>query len=132
MKEMVYTIKRKQTVLDDGEYKGYHYVIKSLGSHPCAYVEIPENNSLYGKSYDDLDYISCHGGLTYSENHLVIDDNGSKLDGWFIGWDYAHAGDVIGTCEILGLNEKRWTTGEMLQEVHSVIEQIIAINYLDK
>lgn len=46
MKEMIYKnyMENGQEVieiLDEGVYKGFHYVIVSYGTHPCAYVEIP-------------------------------------------------------------------------------------------
>mgnify|MGYP001032403433 CR=1 FL=1 len=36
-----------------------------------------------------------HGGLTYSRDFLWISKE-RKLQGWFIGWDYAHYGDYVG------------------------------------
>ena len=65
MKEMIYKDMSTPEILDEGHYKQYHYAIVSLGSHPCAYVELPENHQFYEKFYDDIP-IECHGGLTYS------------------------------------------------------------------
>lgn len=52
MKEMIYkgSVENEQKVidmLDEGIYKGFHYVIVSYGIHPCAYIEIPEGHKLY-------------------------------------------------------------------------------------
>lgn len=49
MKEMVYKERSNPEILDEGYYKQYHYAIVSLGSHPCAYVEISKNNQYYEK-----------------------------------------------------------------------------------
>jgi hypothetical protein len=54
----------------------------------CGYVVITSDNKLYGLDYDHL-YSQIdthvHGGLTYS-------DEGEN--GWVIGFDCAHAGDL--------------------------------------
>lgn len=126
-KPMVYQKDRIQEVLADGKYKDYQFYILNLGTHPTAYVEIPINNKLYGKNYDDID-ICCHYGLTYSRSYLnLIKDNS-----WFIGWDYAHCDDYTGYemnfPELIRTGGKKWTTEEILQEVFYVINQIIKIN----
>ena len=45
MKEMAYSSdpNADREILDEGYVHGYHYCIVSLGSHPCAYVEIPKD-----------------------------------------------------------------------------------------
>lgn len=134
-KEMVYQKDRKVEVLFKGTYKGYDFYVLSLGTHPTAYVKIPNGHPYFGKSYWNID-INCHGGLTYSENHLYIDKN-TKIEGWFIGWDYAHWGDYIsfiGDDEILSKNNamKKWTTDEMIQECLDVIDQLVEVQYGSK
>ena len=69
-----------------------------------------------------------HGGLTYSRDFLWISKE-RKLQGWFIGWDYAHYGDYVGyelmfPKEFKIREEKNWTTEEILEEVKDVIRQI--------
>jgi len=118
MKEMTYLphrLKKPEILLDTWE-EGLRIVILSLGTHPCAYVGIPENHLLAGVDYHDLDcLIDCHGGLTFS----------AKGDGkylpeglWWYGWDYAHHGDWVGYYgkreEKLGW--KKWTTKEIYEE----------------
>ena len=68
MKEMVYSSdpNADREILDEGYAHGYHYCIVSLGSHPCAYVEIPKGHPYYGLDYEKIK-VSCHGGLTYSD-----------------------------------------------------------------
>ena len=91
MENEVYSMNKNTQCLEHGTYKGFNYYIISYSSHPCCYIEIPESHKYYKKHYDDIYYdgdIECHGGLTYSEDHLNI-----LKDSWFIGWDYAHYGD---------------------------------------
>ena len=126
MKEMVYQKESKIEVLDTGTCLGFFYWILNLGTHPTAYVKIPESHKYYQKHYDDID-IQAHGGLTYSRDYLWISEN-QKLEGWFIGWDYAHCYDYAGyytqrdttLCEL-----KKWTTEEIRKEVYEVCEQLL-------
>ena len=124
MKEMVYSAKmlNPPEMLADGEYKGFHFYVLNLGTHPCAYIDVTGTN-LSGKDYSDI-YISCHGGLTYSEECLSTVDK----RGWFIGWDYAHCSDFAGyelnMPVYMRTNGKRWTTAEIVEECKQVIDQI--------
>ena len=106
-------------VLAEGRYRGFPYCITSTGTHPCAYVGIPKGHPLYGKHYDrkEMDRISAiaHGGLTYSERNIPLKGF------WNIGWDYAHYGDCCA-----GISEgRKWTTEEILLNVHEVIDSLI-------
>ena len=128
MREMVYkenwTPENKAIyILDEGVYKDYHYAIVSLGSHPCAYIELPKEHKYYGKGYDDIP-IDCHGGLTYSSEGLLPSNHDCHRDGFWIGWDYAHLGDYCGWFNVFDSTGKKWTTEEILQEVKEVIEQL--------
>lgn len=128
-KEMVYGPDSKLEILLEGTYKGYQFYILNLGTHPTAYVEIPRESKLFGKGYNkiyemEID-IDVHGGLTYASDKL----HSIKENTWFIGWDYAHAGDYAGYEEILPSKIRtggyKWTTKEIFDDVVSVIEQII-------
>lgn len=130
MKEMKYSSKRIIEILDKGNFKGFNYYIMNLGTHPTAYIEIPKEHKLFNKTdYEVYDYIDLevHFGLTYSRNYLYINEK-QKLDGWFIGWDYAHCDDYTGYEEImpdeLKTNGKKWTTEEILEEVKRAINQL--------
>ena len=92
MKEMIYSADwlNPPERIAEGEYKGFNYYVLSLGTHPCAYVDVT-NTKLHGEDYDDID-IECHYGLTYAEERLTT----VEKKGWFIGWDYAHYGDYAG------------------------------------
>ena len=122
MKEMIYTTNhRNRDILDEGSFYGYDYYILSLGSHPTAYVRIPENHKFYNiKNYDDIP-IQCHGGLTFMEDYLKIFNN-HEVSGRFIGWDYAHIGDY--SAYVGDETEKKWTTQEIQDDVKSVCKQL--------
>lgn len=141
-REMVYTTKRiDKVILHNGIYKNYPFQIVSYGTHPCAYVFITyENDYFYGRHYDDINCIDCHGGLTFSEPYEENEDT------WLIGWDYAHAGDYVGYQPTLGSNfidsmvyddwgsnnGKKYTVEEILKDVYDVIDQIVSKNDGDK
>lgn len=116
--EMIYTSRMPYPeLIKTGNYKNFNYYIYSLGTHPCAYVDVG-NTSLDHFDYDYID-IQCHGGLTYSNKTLHDLD----FESWFIGWDYAHYGDHLG-CSSGG---KKWTIKEIEEECKDVIEQVIKI-----
>ena len=128
-KVMEYGKERRTELLCKGKYKNYNYYVLNLGTHPTAYIEIPKENKLYRKSYDEIYKIGCdidvHGGLTYSNNELM----GVKSENWFIGWDYAHCGDYCGYEEYMSESirtyGKKWTTEEIIEECKNAIDQII-------
>ena len=119
MKEMIYSPDRKIEVLDTGYCLGFLYFILNLGTHPTAYIKIPENHKYYGKDFMEIE-LPVHFGLTYSKNYLYISEN-EKIEGWFIGWDYAHYNDYAGYEQKMPLrfrtNGKKWTTEEIFKEV---------------
>lgn len=129
MKEMVYSAERKNEILDTGFCFGLLYYILNLGTHPTAYIKIPKDHRLYGKSeseiYKEVD-IDVHGGITYAEEGIYADNK--QVEGWFIGWDYAHCYDYMGYEEKLpvDLNSggKKWTTKEIYKEVRAACYQI--------
>lgn len=129
IKEMEYGKERRTELLCKDKYKNYNYYVLNLGTHPTAYIEIPKENKLYRKSYDEIYKIGCdidvNGGLTYSDNELM----GVKSENWFIGWDYAHYGDYCGYEEYMPESVrtygKKWTTEEIIEECKNAIDQII-------
>ena len=132
IKPMIYQADRKLELLHFDKYKGYNYYILNLGTHPTAYVEIPKDNVLYGKDYNEIYdegyYIDVHGGLTYSNSYLM----GIETVNWFIGWDYAHCYDYSGYYDlikdsVLIEGTKKWTTEEIIKECEDAIDQIIEI-----
>ena len=128
MKEMIYDNVEKREWLDHDEYKGYEYVIMNLGTHPTAYVGIPERAAyiiFQGEDLMESNLIDVHGGITY-ENSYILDENKNKYCNgkWWIGWDYAHLNDFMANNDY-GQYRKMWTTEEILEDVKSVIDQII-------
>ncbi len=120
MKEMIYSLERKSEILYAGNYEGFDFCIMNLGSHPTAYVRLPQEHSFYNKHYDEMD-INCHYGLTFSEMATF-----NEIEGYWIGWDYAHLGDYMGYYNMFGgiYFNKKWTTKEIYAEVKNVIEQL--------
>lgn len=125
MKEMIYRNRFTPEILDEGYYKQYHYAIVSLGSHPCAYIELPKNNQYYGEDYDNIP-IECHGGLTYSAYGLLPTQHAEYKDGYWIGWDYAHCTDYTFFSNY-SWEGKVWMTEDILLEVKQVIDQLCEI-----
>lgn len=82
----------KQPVLETkSTYKGYPYVVLFMpGAYRCGYVGVPYSHKLAKKSFDDLGYLSCHGGVTYTESHLY---NCNDENTWWFGFDCAHCFD---------------------------------------
>lgn len=143
MKKMVYgNIGKKIELIERSKYQGYDYAILNIhGSHPCCYVKLPFEHRLAKialDNYDELD-IRCHGGITYAENYLRLSGqinedgtdwiNGARdFTGVWIGWDYAHCDDYrydpFFNREPIAW-EHKWTYEELLEDVKSVIDQIV-------
>ena len=87
----------------------------------CAYIEVPFLHKYYMLDYDDIP-ISCHGGLSFSDEFN---------DKWYIGWDYAHYGDYIPDEEMLfdsNTYYHKWTPEEIELECYDVIDQLINVD----
>lgn len=127
MKEMIYQRERKREVLDTGFCYGYLYYILNLGTHPTAYIKIPENHCVYNyENYNDVP-LDVHGGLTFMDDYLHVGETSKDIvEGKFIGWDYAHAGDYAGYYEDNPIweDEKKWTTQEIFEEVKEACYQL--------
>lgn len=82
MKEMKYQFERKIEVLDTGFCFGLLYYILNLGTHPTAYIKMPDNINI---DEDKLDIkLDVHGGITYFDDHLWISKN--QKNRWKIYW----------------------------------------------
>ena len=117
---------KKGLLVANGTYRGYDFYIKTLGTHPCAYVRISDKSSLkYSIVNQELYFVN--GGITYSNKALSFDN--AEIDNtnsWFIGWDYAHYGDFMLSKNGEILSEgKVWTIGEIIEECHKAIDEII-------
>jgi hypothetical protein len=109
-----------------GEHSGVKFYVCSInGTHPTAYLRVPQDMPLYGIGYDEADkLIDVHGGFTYSEGHLYGVENDDKS--WFLGWDYGHYGDYAGYYlrDHLFDNYHKWTTEEIISECASACEEL--------
>lgn len=67
-----------------------------------GYIGLPKSHPYYGKDYNDID-VEVHGGLTFS-------GQGGRWDKhyWWIGFDCAHAGDLMPGADIPGRITNRW------------------------
>jgi hypothetical protein len=66
----------------------------------CGYVGVPPGHPLHGKKYGEIEGVSVHGGLTYSERcddgpicHVA--EPGEPAAVWWIGFDCGHAFDLM-------------------------------------
>lgn len=139
------SIYRPQAVLEKGVYRDFEYEIvhNDLG-YRCGYVKLPPNHPWYGKDYNDLDFVEVHGGLTFAEADESCDQVGED-DGWWIGFDCAHAGDAKDPL-LMTVEDLKWeaelsskcgnlsrtrdtikTTEYVREECKSLIEQAILV-----
>lgn len=102
-------------------YKGYDIVIKSLWNPDrslmmpsrwfCGYVRLPVDHKLYGKKYGEIDgLVSVHGGVNFAG---ALDG----MDGFYIGFDCAHAGD----------SPKVQDEAYTISECKRLVDQLIAL-----
>lgn len=136
--DMVYSSKRLSPahILLLGEYKNYNFFILNLGTHPTAYVRVPETHPFYLKHYDD-----CNPTSPNSLNQIfTFSDSSANFakyldqpipEGWYLGWDYAHLGDWTGLYsdeQNIRLGNRKYTTEEILKDCDAVIEYLISKN----
>lgn len=124
-KEMIYKPKQELDILAHDTYLGYEFYIISTGLFPCAYIKINKNNKLYGKDLEEVNKIlDFYRQITFSKKGLVYD-----FYNWYIGIDYAHVGDFIGSSlllpeELLIANERKYSTKEIYQDVQDLIKKV--------
>jgi hypothetical protein len=104
-------------------YMDWSYLNGSNGAlrpRRCGYVRLPDNSQFKGMDYDEYAYvivmgsddpvdegITVHGGLTFAGER-------DQDDGWWFGFDCAHAGD---TSEV-------WTLGRVIVECEDLALQM--------
>jgi hypothetical protein len=114
------------TPLLDFEHAGVRcLVIEGPVGALCAYVGVPADHPLAGKSDTDpaLDDLSVHGGLTFADEG----DGRYRPAGWYwYGWDYAHAGDLIPGLHAYP-GDRAWTVGEVEAEARAAAEVFAVI-----
>lgn len=68
-------------------YKGFPCVVLFMPfGFRCGYIGIPKGHRFYKMNYVKIP-VGCHGGLTYSDDHLHHQDD---KDIWWIGFDCGH------------------------------------------
>lgn len=90
---------------DIGDFKAHIIRHKDMG-HLCGYVGVGVDHPLYGRKTDDDEIIKLdvHGGVTFAGH-----DKDDKDDGvWWIGFDCAHAFDVIPYMPIMMLQGAKY------------------------
>lgn len=112
--------------LTNGTYQGHNYYVFNMGTHPCAYIELPKESKYYNVDFDYIP-IYCHGGLSYSAGFLYTVST-IEEERYFIGWDYGHYGDFLGfDTDTLLFSGKKWTTMEIIDECIDVIRQLVKL-----
>lgn len=125
LKPMVYKCEREYELLGEGDYKGYHWIIVSRGTHPTAYVEVLEDHYLYNRTVLEIISIAdleCNGGITYAGRSNYANSLPTDRTGWWVGWDYHHAWDYRGDDRNYP-DQRKWSTEEIYAEVRQVIDQ---------
>lgn len=85
--------RRPQDVLLKSEHAGHEFVIIHNGDgYRCGYVKVTPGHPWFGKDYDQIE-CTVHGGLTFSEMDVPCGKGGPD-DGYWIGFDCAHCGDL--------------------------------------
>ena len=110
------------------EHLGYTCLIlrhESMG-HLCGYMQVTKGHPLFEVDYSAIDCCHPHGGVTYS-GYVRGDKNE-----WSIGFDCAHAGDLIPSMAALGLNSDGVTYRDIdyvSEEIKRMVEN--TIEYVD-
>jgi hypothetical protein len=111
---------KRGTVVYNGEYNGYKWEIKTMCSHPTAYVYLNDsedkyiNNNIDSECYwEKFGFINVHGGITFYKNGKI-------------GWDYAHCDDYyhMGDRSFSNPDDYIWTYDDIMSEIKDVIHQL--------
>lgn len=111
-------------VLGDLPYSIWQH---SLG-HLCGYVGVPRSHPWYGLFCDNID-VRVHGGLTYcgeelpKRNRLKPYPHDTRLAIWWIGFDCAHAGDLVPGSRLRGgvYRDRDY----VFKQIERLVEQVV-------
>lgn len=83
-KRMKYTKETQYRILASGHYQGYKYMIVSHGTHPTAYVRIPEGHPYYKKDYSkiDLDAVNYDRDMAIKLVNELCDQEEKEPGAW--------------------------------------------------
>lgn len=86
-------VRQPSRVLAEGVHAGHEWmVIHNDIGYRCGYVKVDPGHPWHGKDSDDI-CCDVHGGITYAEADTPCDKDGPD-NGWWLGFDCAHAGDA--------------------------------------
>lgn len=105
----------------EGDYKGIHWCIRSLGMCPLAYVSIPVEQQ------DKLESL-VHGGLSFWNDKLANKDDNRK----YFGWDYGHCCDYMEKPtyvkkiihDYMDEISKKYTVSEVIEDIKNAIDHL--------
>lgn len=74
-------------------------IVRNHSGTLCGYVGVYPDHPAYNKDYQEV-AVAVHGGLTYSNfcqegGRICHDDPDNPEKVWWLGFDTAHAGDII-------------------------------------
>lgn len=72
-------------------------ILRNFSGSLCGYSEVPKGHPWYGMDYMKVP-VEVHCGLTFGEE-WVLEDKIKDSSGYWIGFDCAHANDIVPTCE---------------------------------
>lgn len=74
----------------------------------CGYVAVPDGHVYFQKRHGDIDDVSVHGGLTYSDfcqgDICHVPAPGESDHVWWLGFDCAHYADCVPAMMRCGLD----------------------------
>lgn len=129
-----------------GEYRGIPFIAcnADLG-HWCGYIRLPDGHpyckfidkkrwfSIGSRRFYYSDYskipLDCHGGITFGRKVKAKEKWPQGFtDGYWIGWDYAHAGDYLPPSDHFGgLSGREWFEDDVVRECKTVIDQLLGV-----
>ena len=119
------------------------------GGWPCSYIKMPEDiyqnhveSTNWDGNYEDID-VCVHGGVTFGEYcklKVRLDDdqfdcNERMPEGYWLGWDYAHAGDYYYrelSNPVFRFDpdfEHKYTIKELIEEAHEALKELRENNF---
>ena len=126
--EMEYGEDANYQVLAEGTYKGHLLAVINRGTHPCCYIRIGDLKSMLAVDENTfLNEITFRG--PYVPYHSQRGEPfTAEEDGFWIGWDHAHAGDYVGYWYVPEDGGRKYTTDEMIGECKANIDILESFN----
>lgn len=88
-----FAVEDPERILNKGVHVGHEWVVThNWAGTRCGYVKVEAGHPWHGKSYDEVEP-DVHGGITFAEPDVPCDKGGEDT-GWWLGFDFAHLGDV--------------------------------------